>query len=92
MNSDKRRARVKRLKYEILCFMCLMVVVPWALTILLAARNHALKADAEKKEASAAETAKPADIKTEADQKAEKDAKIDALLDEIAEKDHSEKE
>ena len=48
--------------------------------------------DAEKKEASAAETAKPADIKTEADQKAEKDAKIDALLDEIAEKDHSEKE
>ncbi len=55
MNSDKRRARVKRLKYEILCFMCLMVVVPWALTILLAARNHALKADAEKKEALAGE-------------------------------------
>lgn len=49
--------------------------------------------DAGKKdEASAAETAKPADKKTEADQKAEKDAKIDALLDEIAEKDHSEKE
>jgi len=43
MDSDKRKARVKRLKREILIFMCLIVTIPWIVVIVLAIGNHKLK-------------------------------------------------
>lgn len=43
MDTDKRKARVKRLKREILIFLCLMITIPWIFVIVLFVKNHSLK-------------------------------------------------
>ncbi len=50
MESDRRKARVKRLKREILVFIGLIIVIPWFLTIYLAARNTSYKKNIAEKE------------------------------------------